>query len=156
MNKLLVVLFGFILTLPLARAVELSSLEERMSQKDFHAAGLNKLDAAELKALNDWLRANSLAPGAPTAVRPGATPEFYPDQLAREMIEGRLQGAFNGWRGKTRFTLQNGQVWEQAESGVKGNVRLDNPAVKIKPMLFGSWLMAVDGCGCSVRVRRLK
>jgi len=28
--------------------------------------------------------------------------------------------------------------------------------VRIKPMLLGSWLMYVDGCGCSVRVQRIK
>ncbi|MFI4970442.1 MAG: hypothetical protein ACHP7D_09570, partial [Lysobacterales bacterium] len=64
--------------------------------------------------------------------------------------------AFIGWRGKTVFTLDNGQEWQQAESGVYDAGKFANPGVKIKPMLLGSWLMYVDGCGCSVRVKRIK
>jgi len=156
MNKLLAALSGLVLSVSLAQAAEFSSLEERMSRTDFQAAGLDKLSPDELKTLNDWLSRHGFVEGDPVATRPGAKPEFYPDQLAREAVESRIQGEFNGWRGKTRFTLENGQIWEQAESGMKGDVHLDNPAVKVKPMLFGSWLMAVDGCGCSVRVRRVK
>ena len=39
-----------------ASAAEFSSLEERMSQAQFHAAGLDKLSPEELKVLNDWVR----------------------------------------------------------------------------------------------------
>ena len=39
-----------------ASAAEFSSLEERMSQTQFHDAGLDKLSPQELKNLNDWLR----------------------------------------------------------------------------------------------------
>jgi hypothetical protein len=54
------------------------------------------------------------------------------------------------------FKLENGQEWEQAESGSRATGTFDNPAVRIKPMILGSWLMYVEGCGCSVRVKRIK
>jgi len=39
-----------------AFAAGFSSVEERMSQSEFHAAGLDKLSPEELKTLDEWLR----------------------------------------------------------------------------------------------------
>jgi len=39
---------------------------------------------------------------------------------------------------------------------MRTDLGLNGPAVRIKPMLLGSWLMYIDGCGCSLRVRRIK
>jgi len=54
------------------------------------------------------------------------------------------------------FKLDNGQEWRQAESGAYDAGKFENPVVHIKPMVLGSWLMYVEGCGCSVRVQRIK
>jgi len=89
-------------------------------------------------------------------VSSSGAPVFYPDEGARENIESNIVGTFEGWRGHTVFTLENGQEWAQAESGARDTGKFSNPKVKIKPMLLGSWLMYVDGCGCSVRVKRVK
>ncbi|UXI67210.1 hypothetical protein [Tahibacter amnicola] len=139
-----------------ATAAEFSTLEERMSRKEFDAAGLGRLSAEELKALNDWLRVNGLAPGAPVATGKNRTPEFYPEEAEREVVEAHIAGNLTGWLGKTQFKLDNGQVWQQAESGMRTDLNLANPQVRIKPMLLGSWLMSIDGCNCSLRVRRVK
>lgn len=139
------------------QATEFSSLEERMSQPEYHAAGLDKLSAEELKSLNEWLRVHGLTPDAPVAAgRHGKNPEFYPDEDDRTPVESRMVGHFSGWMGKTKFALENGQVWQQSESGLFTDVGLDQPSVKIKPMLMGSWLMTVDGCSCNLRVKRVK
>ena len=124
-----------------------------MSQADFRAAGLDHLSPEQLKYLNEWLRAHG---GAGHIVKPGETPEFYADDSARDTIESHIQGVFTGWRGESVFKLDNGQEWRQAESGSYDAGKFDSPAVRIKPMLLGSWLMYVDGCGCSVRVQRIK
>jgi hypothetical protein len=130
------------------------TLEERMSQAEFHAAGLDKLSSEELRQLNAWLQSHG---GATTkVVGTNGQPVFYPRESARETVESHLVGNFSGWTGHSVFTLDNGQQWQQAESGAYDSGKLDNPAVKIKPMLLGSWLMYVDGCGCSVRVKRIK
>ena len=131
-----------------------STLEERMSQAEFRAAGLDKLSPDELKQLNGWLDAHGGS--AVKYVSSSGAPVFYPDEGDRETIDQHLVGLFSGWRGHTVFTLDNGQQWQQAESGMRDTGKFENPAVKIKPMLLGSWLMYVDGCGCSVRVRRIK
>ena len=131
-----------------------STLEERMSQAEFHAAGLDKLSAQELQQLNAWLDAHG---GSKTKyVDASGSPVFYPNDSARDAVNAHIAGAFTGWRGKTVFTLDDGQQWQQDESGMYDAGKVSGPKVKIKPMLLGSWLMYVDGCGCSVRVKRIK
>lgn len=131
------------------------TLEERMSQAEFRAAGLDKLSPEELQRLNAWLQAHG--GGTQTKyVSPGGKPVFYPESSERTVVESRISGTFTGWRGKSVFKLDNGQEWRQSESGTFSAGEMANPAVKIKPMLLGSWLMVVDGCSCSVRVERIK
>jgi hypothetical protein len=132
------------------------TLEERMSQAEFHAAGLNKLSPEELHQLNAWLQNHGAATPTIKVVGTNGQPVFYPHESERETVESHLAGSFSGWTGHSVFTLDNGQQWQQAESGAYDSGKLDHPAVKIKPMLLGSWLMYVDGCGCSVRVKRVK
>ena len=139
-----------------AVAAETPSLEERMSKAEFHASGLDKLSPAELQSLNDWLAGHQTVTTVKEFVTPTGKPVFYPEESARQVIESRLVGTFRGWYGNTVFTLENGQVWTQAESGQMSNGKYENPKVRIKPMLLGSWLMYVESCGCSVRVERTK
>jgi hypothetical protein len=139
-----------------AIAAETPSLEERMSRDEFHAAGLDKLSPAELKSLNDWLAGHESVKTVKEFVSPTGKPVFYPEESKRQVVESRITGTFHGWYGKTVFQLDNGQEWTQAESGQMSNGKYENPKVKIKPMLLGSWLMYVEGCGCSVRVERTK
>ncbi len=131
------------------------TLEERMSQAEFRAAGLDKLSPEELQRLNAWLQSHGGA-GQTKYVTASGAPVFYPDTADRNVIETRISGVFTGWRGKTVFKLDNGQEWQQSESGQLFAGEFTNPAVKVKPMMLGSWLMVVDGCGCSVRVQRIK
>ncbi|GAP66633.1 hypothetical protein MBSD_n1944 [Mizugakiibacter sediminis] len=131
-----------------------SSLEERMSSAEFKAAGLDKLTPEELKTLDEWLRTHGT--GGTQLVTPGGKPVFYPSEAARKEEQGHLVGRFAGWTGGSVFTLDNGQVWKQAESGSYVCPERDNPAVTLKPMLLGSWLMYVEGCNQSVRVQRIR
>ena len=136
-------------------AAQTSTLEERMSQGDFHAAGLDKLSPTELKALNDWLAAHQTTTVVTKVVSESGKPAFYTDE-ERKPVESRIAGKFSGWYGKSVFVLENGQEWTQTESGSFSNGKYDHPKVKIKPMILGSWLMYVEPCGCSVRVERTK
>jgi hypothetical protein len=137
-----------------AVAAEAPTLEERMSKGEFHAAGLDKLNADELKTLNAWLAAHQATTTVTKVVTPTGKPVFETDIGQRDIIETKIAGTFSGWYGKTRFRLENGQEWTQAESGQFSNGRYDHPSVRIKPMLLGSWLMSIPACGCSVRVER--
>jgi hypothetical protein len=138
-----------------AGASGFSSLEERMSQDEFHRAGLDRLSPEELKALNDWLRAHSTT--TTVYVTPEGTPAFYGKDSEREAVESRIDGPFTGWYGMhTTFKLENGQEWQQSQSGSAECGHKDHPKVKIKPMLMGTWLMYVESCPDSVRVERTK
>src|ERR1044072_7324563 len=101
-----------------------ATLEERMSQADFRAAGLDHLTPEQLKYLNDWL--GSHGTGTTQVVTPTGQPVFYPDSGEREVIETHIEGVFTGWRGKTVFTLDNGQEWKQAESGAYDAGKFEN------------------------------
>jgi hypothetical protein len=155
MSMRLVLLVALALVTTLASAASFSSLEERMSQAEFHAAGLDKLSPDELKALDTWLAAHYTT--ATTYVTPSGSPVFYPQESKRDTVESHIVGTFTGWRGQTVFTLDNGQQWKQAESGSYDCGTFQNPKVTIKPMLLGSWLMYVEACRSqSLRVTRIK
>jgi hypothetical protein len=132
-----------------------ATLEERMSQAELRASGLDHLTPEQLKYLNDWLRTHGAGSSAQVVTQNGQ-PVFYPDTSSRETVESHIDGLFTGWRGRTVFKLDNGQEWKQAESGAYDAGKFQDPVVRIKPMLLGSWLMYVEGCGCSVRVNRVK
>ena len=68
----------------------------------------------------------------------------------------RIAGPFTGWDGKTKFVLENGQVWQQVEAGSLRGVSIDSPAVEIEPAFLGSWLLRVEGYNQRLRVRRIK
>ena len=150
-----VLTLAFVLFATVAAAqTQPATLEERMSQTDFRAAGLDHLSPEQLKYLNEWLRTHGAGPQQ--AMSANGQPVFYPDTSARDTIESHIAGLFTGWRGHTIFKLDNGQEWKQAESGAYDAGKFQDPVVRIKPMLLGSWLMYVEGCGCSVRVQRVK
>ncbi|MDR3389134.1 MAG: hypothetical protein P4L92_18995 [Rudaea sp.] len=146
----------FALLAATAFATGFSSLEERMSQAEFHAAGLDKLSPDELKSLDDWLRTHNTVVTTVVTTTPSGEPVFYPRDSDRQLVESRIDGPFNGWRGHTVFKLENGEEWTQQESGAMVCGSVDHPKVKIKPMLLGSWLMYVESCGDSLRVTRTK
>jgi len=147
---LLPTVLTLLLALP-AFAQQFSSLEERMPSADFKAAGLDKLSPDELKYLDNWLQTHQPV----KMVGPSGEPVFYTD-ADREKFETHMVGTFSGWNGHTEFTLNNGQVWRQSESGSSSCPTITNPKVTIKPMILGSWLMYVQGCSDSVRVERIK
>lgn len=144
------------LALP-ATGAEFSSLEERMSDSEFKAAGLDKLTPEELASLNAWLQHRTAGTAAAaTYVPPSEDRTGFRDPVDTDGVVSRIAGEFTGWSGDTRFTLENGQVWEQAESGSMRGISVDSPAVTIKPAFMGSWLLKVEGFNKAIRVRRVK
>jgi hypothetical protein len=151
-------------------ATGFSTLEERMTGKEFKATGLVKLTDEELAALNDWLRRHSVATlenvQAPPASSTGAEDpsadnrgfEYNTkDKAPIEDIHSTIVGTFDGWRGKgTQFTLANGMVWQQEDDGRFYMNPVENPEVVIKKGLFSRWDLSVVGYGSSIRVRRIK
>jgi len=148
-----------------AAQTSFSSLEERMTAREFRDAGLDKLSDEELAALNRWIRQRSLAEGEvmvpSTAVsataQAGEDRRGFNDRGGDEPIRSRIVGAFEGWDGDTVFELENGMVWQQNEVGTFRPRRMEDPAVEIRQGFLGSvWYLKVDGYNTQVKVRRLR
>jgi hypothetical protein len=151
-------------------AEEFSSLEERMTGREFRDAGLHKLTEEELSVLNRWIEVRSLADGElpswATDANSGTAPAVVVGEAAsdnrgledgrREEISSRLIGSFSGWRGDNVFELENGMVWEQTENRTFSVPTMENPQVRIIPGMLGSWYLQVEGYNSRTRVQRVR
>jgi hypothetical protein len=148
------------LALPLAAAAQssstFSSLEERMSAADFRRAGLDKLTAEELAALNAWLQAReNPAPSASAEDRAGFDSGNFFSASGPDRIESTVTGSFKGWeRAGDLITLANGQVWRITDSSTRLRVDLSNPRVTIERNAMGGWQLRVEGYNTRARVAR--
>ena len=126
-----------------AYADDASSLEERMSFKDFTRFGLDKLSPDQLRGLNDWMKAHGMtcppvvAAGTPAATAPAAG-------AASGTTTSRLVGNFTGWEKGTVLTLENGQRWEIRDDEPFITSREPAPEVTVEKALLG-WRLSVAG-----------
>ncbi len=74
-----------------------------------------------------------------------------PDEISSTII-----GEFKGWSGKTKFKLENGQVWKQVDPTRKVVFKATNPKVTIRKGVFGSYRLKIEGLNSTVTVRRIK
>ncbi|HTD28675.1 MAG TPA: hypothetical protein VK660_04740 [Xanthomonadaceae bacterium] len=166
-QRLLIVslIAGLALAAPMVFAQQFSSVEERMSSSDFKAAGLDKLSPEELAKLNDFIK-HEVDTRTAQAHEVGARENdnsniakigFKHYEGKRDEIVSRIPGTFTGWTGHSTFTLENGQVWRQADpdSELVG-VRLVNPEVHITPGFLGTWQLHVEGYGTFTKVERVQ
>lgn len=139
-------------------AAQFSSLEERMSEQEFSAAGLDKLSAEELAALNDWLRTRASDVTAAAADNVGfrSGGGLLGDNGDSGPIRANIVGPFSGWSPGTILELDNGQAWQVDDERGFGIAEVQGPAVTIKPAMFGSWLIQVDGYNRAGRVKRVR
>jgi len=150
-----------------------STLEERMTGKEFNDAGLEKLTDSELHALNEWLRRHSVATldNAPTphsgspAVSSGASTtrdlRGFPDEpkssKGDDVINSSIVGTFDGWNAKgTLFKLANGMIWQQVENDSFSIPAVTDPAVVVERGFLNRWHLSVVGHKAKVRVKRIQ
>lgn len=150
-----------------ASSVHAQSIRQQMTAEEFAAAGLDKLSAAELAALDRWLQRQveeetsvvaeqareqgRQQAHAESAANPGAPPR----EARRETFQSSIVGEFNGFGRGQRYTLENGQVWEQTDAARLDGVNKVNPAVTMYPGAFGAWFLRIDGYNTRARVRRV-
>jgi len=145
----------------MAQAQTFSSLEERMTESEFKAAGLDKLSEEELAALNAWV-AQELGRNALPAATPRADDRigFSSSSLFGDgegEVRSFIPGEFRGWSRKGEaITLANGQVWEIVDSASRLRVNLTDPQVVITQGALGAWYLRVEGYNTRVNVRRIK
>ena len=139
-------------------------LQEQMTSAEFRAAGLDKLSAAELATLNRWLqrRVGEEAAAAAEQAREEGRQEVVAKNRgffhfgSEEPIESTITGEFRGFGKGRRYTLANGQVWEQTDGASLAGVRRQDIGVRIRPGAMGGWWMQVDGYNTTTRVQRVE
>lgn len=144
--------------------LQTANVEQQMSADEFKAAGLEKLSAQELAALNAWLQRKVVQETA--KVTESAKEEGRKEVVEKnrgffafgsnEAIESSIVGEFNGYAKGRQYTLENGQVWEQIEAATLDGVRKTNPKVKIKPGIMNNWFLKIEGYNTTAKVRRIK
>jgi len=157
-------------------ADEFSTLEERMSGKEFKETGIGKLTDAELAALNDWLRRHSVAtlenasaqqPASGASAVTGANASATEDMRGFEnqpkgdkednVIYSTIVGSFDGWKAKGQlFKLANGMIWQQSEQDTFYIPTVENPEITIKKGFMNSWSLSVVGNNSKVSVKRIQ
>jgi hypothetical protein len=153
---------------------EFSTLEERMSGKEYKDTGLGKLTSAELTALNDWLRRHSVATLENASARPDSGVAVTGDQDAAredlrgfpnqpkgnpedEVINSTIVGTFTGWETEgTLFKLANGMIWQQTENDSFHVPAVENPQVIIKKGFMKKWKLSMVGNKSKVSVERIQ
>lgn len=139
-------------------------LQTQMTTEEFKAAGLEKLSAQELAALNAWLqgKVQQAATSAIEQAREEGRQEVivknrgFFDFGSNEPITSTLAGEFAGFGKGRQYTLENGQVWDQTDDARVSGVRKQSPKVKITPGLMGVWYLQVEGVNTRAKVRRSK
>nr|WP_246197444.1 hypothetical protein [Pseudoxanthomonas sacheonensis] len=144
--------------------LQTADVEQQMSADEFKAAGLDKLSAQELAALNAWLQrkvVQETAKATESAKEEGRKEVVeknrgFFDFGSKEAIESSIVGNFDGFAKGRQYTLENGQVWEQIEPASLAGVRKTNPKVKIKPGIMNNWFLQIEGYNTAAKVRRIK
>jgi hypothetical protein len=129
-------------------------LQQRMTPDEFKAAGLDKLSPDQLKNLDTWLSGHGKV--VTKVVDQSGKPVFYTPTEKAGPVQARIQGEFSGFTGSTEFTLDNGQVWKQADSTKVACMTATNAKVTIRRSLMGNWMAAVDGCRDTTSMVRTK
>ena len=121
-----------------------STIEERMSYKEFTGYGLDKLSPEQLRGLNEWMKAHGSAACAPVATT-ASGPAAAPLPAKAQRTTSRLVGEFRGWQKGTVLVLANGQRWEVRDDEPFVGVREDAPEVTVEPGLLNGWQLSVAG-----------
>jgi len=160
------------MTSVLLAAEGFSSLEERMSGKEFEEAGLGKLTSTELNALNEWLRRHSVATLENASAGPAGNaavsgvdstkdmrglPNEPKGSKGDDVIRSTIVGTFDGWNAKgTLFKLANGMIWQQVENDTFSVPAVENPEVIIERGLWNKWQLSMVGQKPKVTVERIQ
>jgi hypothetical protein len=126
-------------------------VEALMTEKEFDAAGLDKLSTEERAALNDWLIRYTVGEAQVLAV----TNEEVQQADQEQEIVSTLLLPFSGWSGDTRFRLENEQVWQQRRAGHYAH-HGEDLRVRITKNFMGNYKMTLIGNNKAVQVFRFK
>lgn len=140
----------------LPAAAQQASLKQRMGNAQFRAAGLDKLTTPELASLQQWIDGHDGVKVVKQTVDSSGKPLFEGKEQPRESFETTIKGELTGWHKDQVFTLANDQQWQVTDGDAKTCRPSTDAEVRIRPSLFGLWLMYVPSCYDNVHVKRVR
>jgi len=159
MKKLYLILFllaaGFTVVAFAQEAVEKTEfpgVEKAMPPADYEAAGLQKLEPAERAKLDEFIR-NYVSVSNERVATEAVDKAVKEKRVTPEVIQSRIVGPFNGYNGRTIFTLENGQRWRQSQRDSAYYPKIDSPPVVIVKAGMG-YRMHIAGGG-AIRVSKV-
>lgn len=137
-------------------------LREVLPAETYEAAGLAKLSESEQVVLLGWLRANGLKPPVTATPEPPSRRGFgLLSSRSTEPAAGasdnqtRIVPPFSGWSGRTVFTLENGEVWQQRMDGEYQH-QGDDLRVELSKNVIGMYTLKMVSSGRWIGVRRIR
>jgi hypothetical protein len=135
-------------------------LLKTMSAADFRATGLDHLSDTQLQALNAWIagyeQRQAALRCAPAQAGTAPAAQATAPAGGTDTVVAHLVGSFTGWSNGKKFTLDNGEVWEQLDDTAVSHSAIQNPKVTISSGAFNAHYLSVEGVFDSVLVRKVK
>lgn len=102
----------------------------------------------------------SATPATATSASASASAQFghkpSSEERQQQRIEARVLPPFSGLRKGTRFTLDNGQVWEVTQINPALEIGESTPLVVIRHAALGSYEVQVEGYNRRAKVKRIQ
>lgn len=137
-----------------AQNADFPGVQKAMAPPAFEQAGLNKLTPEERARLDEFFRgylASSNEKAATAAVDNAVKTNKVTEP---EIIQSRIVGPFKGYNGRSRFTLENGQVWAQSQQETRPYPPVDSPPVLITKAGWGHRMYILGGG--NIRVSKIR
>ena len=124
-------------------------IKDLMTDKEVIDTGVSQLSPDQIAALNAWL----IRYTANEADLVKKTTEVKKESF--QPISSKIEGVFRGWSGKTKFKLENGQIWQQRYNN-KWTTKLESPEVQITRNALGFYNMKVLSKERVIGVKRIQ
>jgi hypothetical protein len=121
------------------------SIQQMMTPEEFKAAGLDKLSSEELQKLDAWLQGYRQT----TEKKAGEIAEKKASERTAktklDMLVSRVDGSFEGLKGRTVIKLEDGTAWKQANAEDRFRPTVtDHPGAVVSHTVFG-YKMRIEG-----------
>src|SRR5437867_11497756 len=131
-------IFGFGMATCVAQEESGASIQQMMTPEEFKAAGLDKLSSEELQKLDAWLQGyrQTTEKKASEVAEKKASERTARTKL--DLLVSRVDGSFEGLKGKTVIKLEDGTAWKQANAEDRFRSAItDHPGAVVTHTSFG-------------------
>jgi hypothetical protein len=141
----LLLILGSVAGLCVAQEDSGASIQQMMTPEEFKAAGLDKLSSEELQKLDAWLQGyrQTTEKKASAIAEKKAGERTAKTKL--DMLVSRVDGSFEGLKGRTVIKLEDGTAWKQANAEDRFRPTVtDHPGAVVSHTVFG-YKMRIEG-----------